>query len=65
MAEDLKSCLWTTKAHIEQQVVGNLLLAQRRMAGTGSAKDLIRISRYLLQLAQRFHNEVMAFPKGD
>ena len=38
------------KDDVEQEVIKNLLLAQKRIAETGNADDVIRISRYLLRL---------------
>ena len=45
----------TVKSSVEQQVIKNLLSAHERIAEgkNGSVRDLIRISRYLLQLTKK------------
>lgn len=38
---------------IEQEAITNLLSAHKRIAEKGSASDVIRITKYLLKLAQK------------
>lgn len=39
---------------IQQEVLKNLLSAQKRIAETGSASEVVRISKYLFRLAEKF-----------
>lgn len=51
--QDMAMILKTSaKSVIEHEVIKNLLSAQKRIAENGDTKEIIRISRYLLRLAQ-------------
>lgn len=43
----------TLRAAMEQEVIKNLLSAQKRIAASGRSKEVIRISRFLLWLAKK------------
>ena len=59
----LQTKLLTT---IENETIRNLLSAQRRIAESGNAKDVIRISRYLMRLAEKRGNVLIdIFPEGE
>lgn len=47
------------KDAVEQETIKNLLHAQKRIAESGNARDLIRVSRYLLRLSKT-RNDVLA-----
>ena len=56
----------TARTAIEQETIKNLLSAQRRIAESGNAKDVIRISRYLLRLAEKRGNVLVdTIPEGE
>ena len=44
----------TVKNIIVQKTMKNLLIAQKRLADEGSGSDLIRVTKYLLWLSQKF-----------
>lgn len=52
---------------VEQETIKNLLSAQKRIAESGNAKEVIRISRYLLGLAKQQRGNVLinAFSEGE
>ena len=43
----------TVKSVIEREVIKNLLSAHKRIAESGAAGDIIRISRFMLWLAKK------------
>lgn len=45
--------LISPKRQIEDAVIQNLLFAHKRIAGSGSVSDLIRLSKYLFLLAKQ------------
>ena len=58
----------TEKAFVEEQVTKNLLSAHKRIAESenGSARDLIRMSRFLLRLTKKRDDVLIdAIAKGD
>lgn len=47
---------------IRLAVIKNLLLAHKRIAGAGNAKEIICLSKYLLKLSKEFHDIVVEVP---
>lgn len=45
--------LTTQKQQIEDAVIKNLLFAHKRIAGSGRVSDLMKLSKYLLRLAEK------------
>lgn len=43
----------TKKERISAEVIKNLLSAHRRIAGSGSVSELIKLSRYLLRVSKQ------------
>lgn len=41
------------KKHIKNQLMADLMLAHKRLAETGTATDVIKLSRYLLRLIDK------------
>ena len=44
---------------IRSAVIKNLLLAHKRIAWAGNAKEIICLSKYLLKLSKEFHDIVV------
>lgn len=51
----------TLKNIIRQNVIKNLLSAHKRIADEGNPKELIRITRFLLKLAEKFEDVLVEF----
>lgn len=49
----------TQKAIIQENVIKNLLSAQKRIAESGDAKSLILLSKFLLHIADKRGNVVV------
>lgn len=46
----------SVKQSIQQQAIKNLLSAQKRIAEQGSGKEVVQITRYSLNLAEKFRD---------
>lgn len=54
------------KTYVLTEVIKNLLSAQKRIAESGNARDLLKVSRYLLKLTdQRCNVLVNILPDED
>ena len=58
--------LISQKQQIENAIIKNLLSAHERLAGSGSAADLIRLSKYIFRLAKKREDVLVDIvPEGD
>lgn len=56
----------TVKDIVVQKTMKNLLIAQERLADEGSGSDLIRVTKYLLRLAEKSGDVLVDIvPKGN
>lgn len=46
---------------IREQAIKNLLSAQRRIAETGSASEIISMSKFILKISNKFNNILFDF----
>lgn len=46
----------SVKQSIQQQAIKNLLSAQKRIAEQGSGKEVVQLTRYSLNLAEKFRD---------
>lgn len=58
--------LISQKQQIEDSVIKNLLSAHERIAGSGSASDLVRLSKYIFRLAKKRKDVLIELiPEGN
>lgn len=51
---------------IEQEAIKNLLSAHKRIADSGNASEIIKLSKYLFRLAKKKKQVLtQVFPEGD
>lgn len=46
---------------IKQQIMKNLLNTHKRIADTGNAIEIIKLSKFILRLSKHFGNEILDF----
>lgn len=50
-----------TSTYVKQQIMKNLLNAHKRIADTGNASEIIKLSKFILRLSKHFGNEILDF----